>query len=170
MSRHDTSDPATADQAAARARAIVDGVEDPELPHVTIGELGMVRAVDVDGETVRVTLTPTYTGCPATEQIRDDVAEALVADGFTAEIHFAMSPAWTTDWITPTGRDKLRAAGIAPPHPAGPGHETRLDLPVRCPRCSSRRTRRVAEFGSTACKASLVCAACGEPFEQFKAL
>ncbi len=164
------SDPASTDPAIARARAIVDGVEDPELPHVTIGELGMVRAVGVDGTTVRVTLTPTYTGCPATEQIRDDVESALAAEHFTAEIRFAMSPAWTTDWITPTGRDKLRAAGIAPPHPAGPGHETRLDLPVPCPRCSSRRTRRVAEFGSTACKTSMVCAACGEPFEQFKAL
>jgi ring-1,2-phenylacetyl-CoA epoxidase subunit PaaD len=165
VSRLDTSDSAT-----AHAASIVDEVEDPELPHVTIGELGMVRAVEVEGATARVTLTPTYTGCPATEQIRDDVASALGAEGFTAEIRFAMSPAWTTDWITPVGRDKLRAAGIAPPHPAGPGHETRLDLPVACPRCSSRRTRRVGDFGSTACKASLVCDACLEPFEHFKAL
>jgi ring-1,2-phenylacetyl-CoA epoxidase subunit PaaD len=165
-----TPDRATSEGATRLARRIVDGVEDPELPHVTIGELGMVRSVDVVGATARVTLTPTYTGCPATEQIRDDVASALAAEDFESEIRFAMSPAWTTDWITPTGRAKLRAAGIAPPHPAGPGHETRLDLPVRCPRCSSRQTRRIAEFGSTACKSSMACAACGEPFEQFKAL
>ena len=165
MSRVETSDSAT-----THAAAIVDDVEDPELPHVTIGELGMVRAVEVEGATARVTLTPTYTGCPATEQIRDDVASALEAEGFTAEIRVEMSPARTTDWITPDGRDKWRAAGIAPPHAAGPGHETRLDLPVACPRCSSRRTRRLGDFGSTACKASFVCDACLEPFEHFKTL
>lgn len=152
------------------ALEIVRSVEDPELPHVTIGDLGIVRAVDVDGSEATVTLTPTYTGCPATEQIRDDVEQALRDAGYSPRVTYVLSPPWTTDWITPVGREKLREAGIAPPHPAGPGHETSLDLPVECPRCSSRRTRRRSDFGSTACKAGFVCDACREPFELFKAL
>jgi len=152
-------------------RAIVEGVDDPELPHVTIGDLGMVRDVEVlpDGRVI-ATLTPTYSGCPATEQIRDDVAAALDAAGLDARVEFVLSPPWTTDWITPSGHSKLRAAGIAPPHTAGAGHETRIDLPVACPRCNSRRTRRLGDFGSTACKAPFVCESCREPFELFKAL
>lgn len=162
------------------ARAVVESVEDPELPHVTIGELGMVRDVRTVDRQVHVTLTPTYTGCPATEQIRDDVGSALVAAGYEPTVEFAMSPPWSTDWISAAGRAKLRAAGIAPPHEAhelaaegsvrSPAHETRLDLPVACPRCSSRRTKRLGDFGSTACKASFVCESCREPFEHFKAL
>jgi ring-1,2-phenylacetyl-CoA epoxidase subunit PaaD len=155
------------------AQRLVHDVEDPELPHVTIGELGMVRSVDVAGTAATVTLTPTYTGCPATDQIRDDVTAALRAAGFEPTVRFTMSPAWTTDWITPVGREKLRAAGIAPPHVVAETHAdgaTPVSLPVACPRCSSRRTRLISEFGGMACKASYVCESCREPFELFKAL
>jgi len=140
---------------------VVAEIEDPELPHVTIGDLGIVRSVTVEGERAVIELTPTYTGCPATEQIRDDVEAAVRAAGYEPEIRIAISPAWTTDWITERGRQRLHDAGIAPPGA--------LEM-VACPRCGSRRTRMVSWFGGTACKASYTCAACGEPFELFKAI
>lgn len=152
-------------------RAVRD-IDDPELPHVTIGDLGIVRSVEVDHDrnVATVVLTPTYTGCPATEQIRDDVVAAVTEAGFEADVHFAISPAWTTDWITDRGRERLAAAGIAPPPPVGEPGVTVVDPPVACPRCGSRRTRSISQFGGTACKASYVCDACSEPFELFKAL
>lgn len=154
-----------------RVDHLVREVEDPELPHVTIGDLGIVRSVEIDGDRVNVVLTPTYTGCPATEQIRDDVTDAIRAAGYEADVRFTMSPAWTTDWITQRGRDRLLAAGIAPPAPAGdPGDPVAVDLPVACPRCGSRRTRLISQFGGTACKATYVCNTCAEPFEHFKAI
>jgi ring-1,2-phenylacetyl-CoA epoxidase subunit PaaD len=156
---------------ADRLDHLVREIEDPELPHVTIGDLGIVRSVEVDGERVSVVLTPTYTGCPATEQIRDDVADAIRAAGYEPEVQLTMSPAWSTDWITERGRERLLAAGIAPPAPAGrPGDGVAVDPPVACPRCGSRRTRLISHFGGTACKASYVCQACAEPFEYFKTL
>lgn len=153
-----------------RALDVVLEVEDPELPHVTIGDLGMVRSVSEGPDAiVEVVLTPTYTGCPATEQIRDDVLEALAAAGHRARVEFAMSPAWTTDWITEEGRRKLREAGITPPNHLG------VDVPVTiamshpaCPRCGSSDTRVISAFGGTACKSSHVCNSCLEPFERFK--
>jgi ring-1,2-phenylacetyl-CoA epoxidase subunit PaaD len=156
---------------AARLDELVRDIEDPELPHVSIGDLGIVRSVEVVGERVTAVLTPTYTGCPATEQIRDDVAEAIRDAGFEPDVRITMSPAWSTDWITQRGRERLLAAGIAPPGPVGdPGDAVPVDLPVACPRCGSRRTRLISQFGGTACKASYVCRACAEPFEYFKAL
>jgi ring-1,2-phenylacetyl-CoA epoxidase subunit PaaD len=149
---------------------LVGEIEDPELPHVTIGDLGIVRSVTVEGNTATVVLTPTYTGCPATEQIRDDVSEAVRAAGFRPDVRTALSPAWTTDWITDRGRRRLQRAGITPPPPLSSSAGTQVELPVACPRCESRRTRRISAFGGTACKASYVCSACGEPFELFKAL
>lgn len=149
---------------------LVREIDDPELPHVTIGDLGIVRSVTVDEEVATVVLTPTYTGCPATEQIRDDVTAAVVEAGYTPDVRFAISPAWTTDWITERGRQRLLAAGITPPPPVGEPGVTFVDPPVACPRCSSRRTRLISQFGGTACKASYVCNACTEPFELFKAL
>ena len=149
---------------------LVREIEDPELPHVTIGDLGIVRSVDVEGRTATVLLTPTYTGCPATEQIRDDVAETVRAAGFEPEVRMVMSPAWSTDWITPRGHERLRAAGITPPPPVDPSGAIPVAAPVACPRCDSRQTRLISEFGATACKASYVCNACSEPFEAFKAL
>ncbi len=148
---------------------LVRDIEDPELPHVTIGDLGIVRSVAIDGNTATVVLTPTYTGCPATEQIRDDVTAAVVRAGYAPDVKMTMSPAWTTDWISERGRQRLLAAGIAPPAVAG-WPATAVDPPVACPRCRSRRTRLVSRFGGTACKASYACNACGEPFELFKAL
>lgn len=147
---------------------IVRAVDDPELPHVTIGDLGMVRAVTVDGRTVHVRITPTYTGCPATEQIRADVEAAVQGAGYEPAVEFEMAPAWSTDDISVEGRAKLHAAGIAPPAPAGDG-PVALDLPVECPNCGSRRTRLTAAFGATACKSLHMCDACRQPFESFKA-
>ena len=144
-------------------------IEDPELPHVTIGDLGIVRSVAIDGGIATVVLTPTYTGCPATEQIRDDVAAAVAQAGYAPDVKMTMSPPWTTDWISERGRQRLLAAGIAPPGKAG-SRATTVDPPVACPRCHSRRTRLVSQFGGTACKASYACNACGEPFELFKSL
>lgn len=151
---------------------LVRDIDDPELPHVTIGDLGIVRTVEVDRErnVATVVLTPTYTGCPATEQIRDDVTSAIVRAGFEPDVRFAISPAWTTDWITERGRERLRQAGITPPPPVAEPGVTFVDPPVACPRCGSRKTRLISQFGATACKASYVCAACTEPFELFKAL
>jgi ring-1,2-phenylacetyl-CoA epoxidase subunit PaaD len=149
--------------------ALVRDIDDPELPHVTIGDLGIVRSVSIDGATATVVLTPTYTGCPATEQIRDDVSEAVRAAGFDPDVRTVLSPAWTTDWITPRGRRRLQAAGIAPPPKVSDG-ATVVEPPVACPRCGSRRSRLVSAFGGTACKSMYVCGSCGEPFEAFKAL
>jgi len=155
--------------ALAALDELVREIDDPELPHMTIGDLGIVRSIAIDGATATVVLTPTYTGCPATEQIRDDVAAAVARAGYAPDIRMAISPAWTTDWITERGRQRLHAAGIAPPAPVS--HDgVGVELPVSCPRCSSRRTRLVSRFGGTACKASYTCSACGEPFELFKAL
>lgn len=155
--------------ALAELDGLVREIEDPELPHVTIGDLGIVRSVAIDGDIATVVLTPTYTGCPATEQIRDDVAAAVARAGYAPDVKMTMSPAWTTDWISARGRQRLLAAGIAPPAMAG-SQATTVDPPVACPRCRSRRTRLVSQFGGTACKASYACNACGEPFELFKSL
>jgi ring-1,2-phenylacetyl-CoA epoxidase subunit PaaD len=149
---------------------VVREIEDPELPHVTIGDLGIVRSVTLADSVATVLLTPTYTGCPATEQIRDDVAAAVRDAGYEADVRLVMSPAWTTDWITERGHERLLAAGIAPPPPATAPGATAVELPVACPRCGSRQTRLISRFGGTACKASYVCNGCSEPFELFKAL
>lgn len=148
-----------------KAEQILDwlsGVADPEIPVLTIMDLGIVRGVDCsDG--VEVSLTPTYSGCPATEAIEQSVIAALEEQGVPdVRIKRVLSPPWTTDWISPEGRNKLRIYGIAPPE--------RRNRPVACPRCDSSNTERVSEFGSTACKASYKCLDCLEPFEYFKCL
>lgn len=157
---------------AARLDELVRDIDDPELPHVTIGDLGIVRSVEVEDGRASVVLTPTYTGCPATEQIRDDVADAIRAAGYEPDVRLTLSPAWTTDWITERGRERLQRAGIAPPPPVADAATgaVSVELPVACPRCGSRRTRLISHFGGTACKASYVCNTCTEPFEHFKAL
>lgn len=144
----------------ARVREIAARVVDPEIPVVSIAELGILRDIRVEGDRVVVTITPTYSGCPAIRQIEDDLRSALRAAGFE-EIEVAMvhSPAWTTDWITPEGIRKLASFGIAPP--------TSIEA-VLCPRCDSTSPRMVARFGSTACKALMACSSCGEPFDYFK--
>lgn len=154
----------------ARALAAAAAVPDPEVPCVTVGDLGILRGVDmVDGVAV-ARVTPTYSGCPATLAIELSIETALREAGFDARIERVLSPAWTTDWITAEGRDKLRAYGIAPPE--GPAGKAALfSAPeVTCPRCGSHDTQRISEFGSTACKAQYQCRACAEPFDYFKCL
>jgi len=161
---------ATDGTAVEQAWAVSCAVADPELPLVTIGDLGIVRAVDIDAQgCVHVALTPTYSGCPATAVIRQDVVDALHAAGFDqVELRTALAPAWTTDWITEAGRRKLSDNGIVPP--SGVAEQRRVDLAfsVRCPRCESLDTRLVSRFGSTACQAMYRCASCLEPFDAIK--
>ncbi len=159
--------------AAARTEAwrIAAAVPDPEVPVLTIEDLGVLRAVEVDGDAVRVDITPTYSGCPAMDTIRDDVVLALTAAGYaTVDVRLVLSPAWTTDWMSDAGKQKLRDYGIAPPsgRAAVPSGPIRLALSVRCPRCGSLDTREVSRFGSTSCKALYECRACLEPFDHFK--
>ncbi|WP_433284523.1 1,2-phenylacetyl-CoA epoxidase subunit PaaD [Micromonospora sp. CA-244673] len=155
-------------------RAAVAAVVDPEIRVVTIDELGILRSVDEDAATGRVvvTITPTYTGCPAMDVIREDIRRALSAAGHPdAEVRTVYAPAWSTDWISERGRAKLAAAGIAPPAPAGrAGGVVPLTLAVRCPRCGSPETEQVSRFGSTACKSLWRCRSCSEPFDHLKAL
>jgi ring-1,2-phenylacetyl-CoA epoxidase subunit PaaD len=170
---------ATATTAIEHAWAVSSAVADPELPALTIGDLGIVRDVDIDAQgCVHVVLTPTYSGCPATAVIRHDVVGALHEAGFDrVEVRTALAPAWTTDWITDAGRRKLADHGIVPPSgvsasaPASGGSARRrvdLELAMRCPRCGSPDTRLVSRFGSTACQAMYKCTACLEPFDAVK--
>lgn len=164
----------TATLTAADVRAVVAGVPDPELPVVTIHDLGILRDVRIEDGRAVVEITPTYSGCPAMESIRADVRARLAEYGVAdADVVTVLAPAWTTDWITPEGREALRRHGIAPPGPAGPRERSRpiaLTLSVRCPRCGSPDTRELSRFGSTACKALWACTACGEPFDHVKAI
>jgi len=157
----------------SRVFEILDSVKDPEVPVLSVVELGVVRGVDVTGDAVTVTVTPTYTGCPAMQVIEADIRAALEAAGFRdVTINTIYAPAWTTDWMSETAREKLRAYGIAPPHlveagplvPLGPTVRT-----VECPFCGSSNTTTASEFGATACKSLHVCHACRQPFEHFKA-
>lgn len=146
-------------------------VPDPEIPVLTIADLGIVRDVTVDDEVV-VALTPTYTGCPATEMIEQSVIDTLHRQGIeNVSIDRVLSPPWTTDWISDEGREKLREYGIAPPQ-QGAGKRALLhgERSIACPRCQSLETEIVSEFGSTACKAAYKCKACLEPFEYFKCI
>ena len=150
---------------------LLDAVKDPEIPVLSLWDLGMLRDVQREGETVTITLTPTYSGCPAMDVIREDIAALLRANGVEDyEICIQLSPAWTTEWMTEQGRAHLREYGIAPPEPVKDGQESPLtpDAQVPCPLCGSRHTRRVSEFGSTACKALFQCTDCHEPFDFFK--
>jgi ring-1,2-phenylacetyl-CoA epoxidase subunit PaaD len=154
---------------AAEVRAAVAAVPDPELPMVTIEDLGILRDIRVEEGAAHVSITPTYAGCPATEAIRADVEAAVrhALPGVSVVVHTVLSPAWSTDDLTDAGRHKLAEAGIAPP--AAPGGGTvSLALTVRCPQCGSPDTRELSRFGSTACKALWVCNACAEPFDSFK--
>lgn len=163
------------DALVERARAAAAAVPDPEIPVLTIADLGVLRGVARRGGRVVVTLTPTYTGCPATLAIRLDVEAALAAAGVVdAVVETVLAPAWTTDDITEAGRAKLAAYGIAPPPRrsgrAGRGALLFADTEVTCPRCGSAATTRISEFGSTPCKALWRCEACREPFDAFKCL
>ncbi|MFP3466109.1 1,2-phenylacetyl-CoA epoxidase subunit PaaD [Leifsonia sp. SIMBA_070] len=153
---------------AARAWSAAAAVVDPEVPVLTIDDLGVLREVSVSDDGVEVVITPTYSGCPAMDAIREDVVRTLTTAGFgDVHVRLALSPAWTTDWISAAGRSALKEYGIAPPSAAGP---VSLRLSVKCPHCGSLDTREVAHFGSTSCKALFVCRECSEPFDHFKAL
>jgi ring-1,2-phenylacetyl-CoA epoxidase subunit PaaD len=160
---------------AARQRAAWDAaasVLDPEVPAVNVAELGILRSVELrdDGHVV-AKVTPTYSGCPAVLAIELAIETALLGAGFTPHIERVISPAWTTDWITPEGREKLRAYGIAPPVQASNSVRALFgETIVACPRCASTETTRVSEFGSTACKALYQCDTCKEPFDYFKCI
>lgn len=151
-------------------RDAVAGVADPELPVVSIGELGILRDVTAGPDRVVVTVTPTYSGCPAMDTIRHDIRVSLAECGVSdVDIEVSLAPPWTTDWISVTGRDKLAAAGIAPPGPRAAGDgAVPLTLTVRCPRCGSPDTGELSRFSSTACTALWRCRACGEPFDRVK--
>jgi ring-1,2-phenylacetyl-CoA epoxidase subunit PaaD len=156
---------------AARAWQVASGVLDPEVPVLTIADLGVLRDVRVDDERVTVTITPTYSGCPAMDTIRDDLKLALTSAGFDeVDVRLTLSPAWTTDWMTDDGRRKLAAYGIAPPTGrAAASGPVRIQLGVKCPQCGSLDTREISRFGSTSCKALWECRACLEPFDHFRA-
>lgn len=155
------------------AWSVAATVTDPELPVLTIEDLGVLHSVAVHGDHVTVTMTPTYSGCPALEAMCDDVTLALTAAGYgTVDVRTTLTPAWTTDWMSDAGKRKLTEYGIAPPSgraAIGQG-PIRLRLAVRCPRCGSLDTREVARFGSTSCKALYECRSCLEPFDFFKVL
>jgi ring-1,2-phenylacetyl-CoA epoxidase subunit PaaD len=139
---------------------IVARVVDPEIPVLTIDDLGVLRDVNIDGCTVVVTITPTYSGCPAMRQIEDDIVTILGRSGFSdTRVETVLSPAWTTEWISEEGHRKLADFGIAPPT---------LPEAILCPVCQGNNPKLIAQFGSTACKALMVCSSCGEPFDYFK--
>lgn len=163
-----------------KAWDIAATVCDPEIPVLTIADLGILRDVHVTQDhnaaeqSVRVTITPTYSGCPAMDAIRDDLKTAFAKEGYKAEVDLVLAPAWTTDWMTDAGKAKLQEYGIAPPsgRAAAGGHHgpVRLQLAVKCPQCSSLNTKELTRFGSTSCKALYVCKDCLEPFDYFKVL
>jgi ring-1,2-phenylacetyl-CoA epoxidase subunit PaaD len=154
----------------AGVRDAAGQVPDPEIPVLTIADLGILRDVGLgaDGR-IQITITPTYSGCPATDTISRDIAVACARHGWPdVTVRIVLSPAWTTDWLTDAGKRKLREFGIAPP--ARRGGPVTVPLSVRCPRCGSPDTRELSRFGSTACKALYACTSCQEPFDYFKVL
>ena len=152
-----------------RALAALDAVVDPEIPVLTIADLGILRDVAERDGTVEITITPTYSGCPAMNVIALEIELALEREGFRKpKIRTVLSPAWTTDWMSEDGRRKLKEYGIAPPIAASSRRVLFGLEDVACPRCGSNTTERISEFGSTSCKALWRCKACREPFDYFK--
>lgn len=151
---------------------LLDEVKDPEVPAISVVELGVVRKISWEGQRLVVDVTPTYSGCPATDLIEELIASALMQGGIpNPKINRVLTPAWTTDWITDIGREKLREFGIAPPQ----GSSSKMSLlghdeQITCPHCGSSNTEQVSEFGSTACKALYRCTDCLEPFDYFKCI
>ncbi len=170
-----TADATAVASRVSRALDVLDTVPDPEVPALSVRELGLVRELVEHGELLEVVMTPTYSGCPATEIIARDVVDAIDAAGLgPARVTMRRAPAWSSSWISDAGRAKLLACGIAPPGPVAADagvpiriHGRRADA-VACPRCASPRTERLSAFGATACKALYRCLACAEPFEYFK--
>jgi ring-1,2-phenylacetyl-CoA epoxidase subunit PaaD len=172
------SDPYFADT-VERAWAVLATVADPEIPVISVVDLGIVRGIAVGDDGVEVSLTPTYAGCPATHVIESDIREALTRAGIAVRVVTRLAPPWTTDWITTTGRARLKEFGIAPPAPAGSRDGQIIRLVPRganmqktpaCPHCGSAGTELLSQFGSTPCKALYRCVDCREPFDYFKPL
>ena len=154
-------------------RSLLEGVFDPEIPNLTIGDLGILREVYLQDATVIVVITPTYSGCPAMQTIEQDIAAVLCEAGIdNVKINSRLAPAWTTDWLSETGRQKLCDVGITPPAESTNDKRTLSgpDLLIACPQCASTKTERISEFGSTACKALYRCTECLEPFDYFKCI
>lgn len=160
---------------------LLESVTDPEIPVVNLREMGILRAVRQGPQGLEVVITPTYSGCPAMSQMEDDVVSALSGAGIAARVVIQLAPAWSTDWMTPEARDKLRAYGIAPPVSSACVASSREQviafgrrttalpsLAVACPQCGSENTTEISHFGSTACKALYRCLSCMEPFDYFK--
>jgi ring-1,2-phenylacetyl-CoA epoxidase subunit PaaD len=162
---------------AERAWDVLAGVLDPEVPALSVRDLGIVRDVIDHGDELEIVLTPTYSGCPATEAIEQSVLDAIEGEGLgPARATLRRAPAWTTDWISEEGKRKLRAWGIAPPGPTMPQAQAPIRLigrrseAIACPHCGSLHTEKLSAFGSTACKSLYRCLSCREPFEYFKPL
>jgi ring-1,2-phenylacetyl-CoA epoxidase subunit PaaD len=151
---------------------ILSSVSDPEIPVLSIMEMGVVRSAEIKNEIVEIQITPTYSGCPAMDVIGDDIIKAFKEKGFKAKVELILSPAWTTDWITQKGRLALEKYGIAAPLNETADKEALLGNKklVKCPQCGSLNTKLVSQFGSTACKALFQCEDCLEPFDYFKCL
>ena len=151
---------------------ILQSVSDPEIPVLSIMDMGVVREVEVSGQHVHVKITPTYSGCPAMDMIASEIKKALNEGGYEAEVELVLSPAWTTDWITENGRRELEKYGIAPPVEESADKLALMGRShiVKCPQCGSTNTKMVSQFGSTACKALFQCSDCLEPFDYFKCL
>jgi len=151
---------------------ILDKVSDPEIPVLTILDMGVVRFAKLVDDVVQIKITPTYSGCPAMDVIADDITVAFKKEGYNVNIDLVLTPAWTTDWISEEGRDALEKYGIAPPLEAEADKEALLGNKkiVKCTNCGSQNTKLVSQFGSTACKALFQCEDCHEPFDYFKCL
>lgn len=152
---------------------ILDSIKDPEIPVISIVELGIIRKVDVIDNKVKVVITPTYSGCPAMTEIKNDIEKKLIHNGIKEfEISTVLSPAWTTDWMSEETKQKLRNYGIAPPDKVADGNNIfkiiLQDKKIACPFCNSENTVKKSEFGSTACKSLFYCNNCHQPFEHFK--
>ena len=151
---------------------ILETVTDPEIPVLSIADLGIVRDVKINGDEFEIIITPTYTGCPAMDMIAMNIRLALIENGYNKiKITSVLSPAWTTDWMSEAGKSKLKEYGIAPPNPKQQVCDDKLFAEaegVQCPHCNSYHTNRISEFGSTACKALYQCSDCKEPFDYFK--
>ena len=152
----------------ARLYGLLSSVCDPEIPVLTLQDLGVLRDISVDDGRVKVTITPTYSGCPAIDAMRADIETTLAQAGYQqVKVEQSLNPAWSTDWMSENGRAKLRAYGIAPPATTSCGLQTGM---IECPQCGSSDVKRISEFGSTACKAFYRCLDCLEPFGYFKCL
>ncbi|MBF0695345.1 MAG: phenylacetate-CoA oxygenase subunit PaaJ [Flavobacterium sp.] len=163
---------ATLEHIDPKLRSILQDVPDPEIPVLSIMEMGVVRSAEFVDGVAHVSITPTYSGCPAMDVIGDDIKKVLKSNGFEAKVKLVLSPAWTTDWITPKGRKALEEYGIAAPLDAQADKDALLggQKLVKCPQCGSIDTKMISQFGSTACKAFFQCNSCQEPFDYFKCL